>query len=151
LENNLAIQTDKSTILSQQLVSGLSQSSGKVLNSIFADPNYKLQIAYYLFNSGKSEESIRIASGEVKQNSKNLYALEALAIFSTQLNDSKSAIEARKQITSLDPWNAKNYLQLLLLYKATGDTENALLMKEKILSFAPQTNEAKIALEEMTK
>lgn len=151
LENNLAIQTDKSTILSQQLVSGLSLSSGKVLNSIFADPNYKLQIAYYLFNSGKPEESIRIANGEIKQNSRNLYALEALAIFSTQLNDGLSAIEAREQITSLDPWNAKNYLQLLLLYKATGDTENALLMKEKILSFAPQTNEAKIALEEMTK
>jgi tetratricopeptide (TPR) repeat protein len=119
------------------------------LNNNLSDPNYKIQIAYNLFNAGKFEKSIEIVKNLVEENPRNLYALDAVAILSTELNDSTSAIESRKKIIDIDPWNAKNYLQLMLLYKAIGDTQNAVLMKEKIMSFAAQTNEAKIASEEM--
>jgi hypothetical protein len=39
----------------------------------------------------------------------------------------------------------------MFLYKSSGDIENATLAKNRILSFAPETNEAKIALEEFAK
>ena len=43
------------------------------------------------------------------------------------------------QITKLDPWNADNYFNLGMLYKKIGDNSNALIMKNKILSFAQGT------------
>jgi|694.fasta_scaffold113602_2 O-antigen ligase len=147
--DNLASQPDKSSNLSQQLIAELNKYSESVLNNNLSDPNYKIQIAYNLFNAGKFEKSIEIVKNLVEENPRNLYALDAVAILSTELNDSTSAIESRKKIIDIDPWNAKNYLQLMLLYKAIGDTQNAVLMKEKIMSFAAQTNEAKIASEEM--
>jgi hypothetical protein len=147
--DNLASQPDKSSNLSQQLIAELNKYSESVLNNNLSDPNYKIQIAYNLFNAGKFEKSFEIVKMIAEENPRNLYALEAVAILSTELNDSTSAIESRKKIIDIDPWNAKNYLQLMLLYKAIGDTQNAVLMKEKIMSFAAQTNEAKIASEEM--
>jgi hypothetical protein len=39
----------------------------------------------------------------------------------------------------------------MILYKAAGDVTNAQLMLDKILSFAPDTNEAKSAIEEFSK
>ncbi len=147
--DNLVSQPDKSSNLSQQLLAELNKYSESVLNNNLSDPNYKIQIAYNLFNAGKFEKSIEVAKNLAEENPRNLYALNAVAILSTELNDSTSAIEAREKIKDLDPWNAKNYLQLMLLYKAIGDNQNAVLMKEKIMSFAAQTNEAKIASEEL--
>ena len=53
----------------------------------------------------------------------------------------------RNKISKTDPWNADNYLKLLLLYKQSGDLVNANAMKNKILSFAPNTEMAKAASE----
>ena len=39
----------------------------------------------------------------------------------------------------------------MLLYKSAGDVSNSLIMKEKILSFASSSAEAKIAIEEFDK
>jgi tetratricopeptide (TPR) repeat protein len=148
---NYAAQADKNSTFSQQLLRLLDQHSSYVLESQIADPNYKLQIAYNLFNSGKQQESIRVANELVKSNPRNLYALDAVAVLSRELKDPTAEIQARKNIEKLDPWNGKNYLQLLILYKAAGDITNAQLMLDKILSFAPDTNEAKSAIEEFSK
>jgi O-antigen ligase len=144
-------QTDKSSAISQQLLRLLDQHSTYVLESEIADPNYKIQIAYYLFNSGEQQESIRVANELVKSNPRNLYALDAVALLSRELKDPTAEIQARKSIEKLDPWNGKNYLQLMILYKSAGDITNAKLMLDKILSFAPDTNEAKSAIEEFSK
>jgi len=144
-------QTDKSSAISQQLLRLLDQHSTYVLESEIADPNYKIQIAYYLFNSGEQQESIRVANELVKSNPRNLYALDAVALLSRELKDPTAEIQARKSIEKLDPWNGKNYLQLMILYKAARDITNAQLMLDKILSFAPDTNEAKSAIEEFSK
>ena len=148
---NYAGQADKNSAFSQQLLRLLDQHSTYVLESKIADPNYKIQIAYDLFNSGKQQESIRVATELVKSNPRNLYALDAVALLSRELKDPTAEIEARKSIEKLDPWNGKNYLQLMILYKAAGDVTNAQLMLDKILSFAPDTNEAKSAIEEFSK
>ena len=149
--DNYASQADKNSAFSQQLLRLLDQHSSYVLDSKIADPNYKIQIAYDLFNSGKQQESIRAANELVKSNPRNLYALDAVALLSRELKDPTAEIEARKGIEKLDPWNGKNYLQLMILYKSAGDKTNAQLMLNKILSFAPDTNEAKSAIEEFSK
>ena len=151
VSNSYSSQADRNSTVSQQLLRLLDQNSSYVLDSKIADPNYKIQIVYNLFNSGKQQESIRIANELVKNNPRNLYALDAVALLSKEINDPTAEIQARKSIEKLDPWNGKNYLQLLILYKAAGDITNAQLMLDKILSFAPDTNEAKSAIEEFSK
>jgi tetratricopeptide (TPR) repeat protein len=149
--NNYAGQADKNSAISQQLLRLINQHSTYVLESKIADPNYKIQIAYNLFNSGEQKESIRVANELAVNNPRNLYALDAVARLSREINDPTAEIQARKSIARLDPWNAKNYLQLMILYKAAGDVIDAQLMLDKILSFAPDTNEAKSAIEEFSK
>jgi tetratricopeptide (TPR) repeat protein len=151
VSNSYSGQVDKNSTVSQQLLILLDKNSSYVLDSKIADPNYKIQIVYNLFNSGKQQESIRIASELVKSNPRNLYALDAVALLSREIKDPIAEIQARKSIEKLDPWNGKNYLQLMILYKATGDITNAQLMLDKILSFASDTNEAKSAIEEFSK
>ena len=58
-----------------------------------------------------------------------------------------NSVKIREEIAKYDPWNAQNYLELGKLYKFSGDLERARLMKDKILSFAPNTNEAKNAIQ----
>jgi hypothetical protein len=149
--DNYSGQADKNSAISQQLLRLLDQHSSYVLESKIADPNYKIQIVFDLFNSGKQQESIRIANELAKSNPRNLYALDAVALLSREIKDPTAEIQARKSIEKLDPWNGKNYLQLMILYKAAGDITNAQLMQDKILSFAPDTNEAKSAIEEFSK
>jgi O-antigen ligase len=149
--NDYASQPNKSSAVSQQLLRLLDQHSSYVLENKIADPNYKIQIVYDLFNSGEQQESIRAANEVVKSNPRNLYALDAVALLSKEIKDPTTEIQARKSIEKLDPWNGKNYLQLMILYKAAGDMTTAQLMLDKILSFAPDTNEAKSALEEFSK
>jgi tetratricopeptide (TPR) repeat protein len=149
--DNYAGQVDKNSTFSQQLLRLLNQHSNYVLENRIADSNYKIQIAYDLFNSGEQKESIRVVNELAKDNPRNLYALDAVALLSREINDPTAEIQARKSISRLDPWNAKNYLNLMILYKAAGEITNAQLMLDKILSFAPDTNEAKSAIEEFSK
>ena len=149
--NDYASQPNKSSAVSQQLLRLLDQHSSYVLENKIADPNYKIQIVYDLFNSGEQQESIRAANEVVKNNPRNLYALDAVALLSKEIKDPTAEIQARKSIEKLDPWNGKNYLKLMILYKAAGDITTSQLMLDKILSFAPDTNEAKSALEEFSK
>lgn len=147
LYENLTQQADKSTPLSRQLLLLLEGHADYVLNNPLSDPNYKLQVANYLFIYGEKNKSFQILTDMAEQNPRNPYILGAVAIFATDLNNQNAAIDARKKIITVDPWNAKNYLQLMLLYKSAGDVSNSLIMKEKILSFASSSAEAKIAIE----
>jgi hypothetical protein len=55
----------------------------------------------------------------------------------------------RLQIAKYDPFNAANYLQLGRNYKSIGDLAKMNEMRSKILSFAPNTEEAKQAISEL--
>jgi tetratricopeptide (TPR) repeat protein len=58
-------------------------------------------------------------------------------------------INYRKQIISLDPWNADNYLELGRLYLQNKDYVSMGQMKQKILSFAADTDIGKRAQTEL--
>lgn len=142
---------DRNSQQSQQLLGLIDKHTKYVLQNILSDPNYKLQAAYIKFNSGAQGEAVEILRELALSNPRNLYVLEAIALVSRELNDSNTEIQARKSITRFDPWNAKNYLRLMVLYKAVGDTVQSKAMLDKILSFASSTPEAKSALEEFSK
>jgi len=151
LAQNLSNYRGVTDNLTRQLNLILDQHATYVASNPIADPNYKVQISYHLFNSGKQSESIEILNNVMNEFPRNIYAVEALAIQFTEQKNLKMAITYREKLASIDPWNGKNYLQLMFLYKSSGDIENATLAKNRILSFAPETNEAKIALEEFAK
>jgi Mor family transcriptional regulator len=53
----------------------------------------------------------------------------------------------RIQISKYDQWNAENYLELIKLYKLSGDLEKANEVKNIIMSFASNTEVAEAAIE----
>ena len=108
-------------------------------------------MANYLFAFGEKNKSFQILIDMAEQYPRNPYILGAVAILSTEMGENITALNVRNKIVEFDPWNAKNYVQLMLLYKEVGDIPNAEKMKDKILSFASSTPEAKFALEEFAK
>jgi tetratricopeptide (TPR) repeat protein len=70
---------------------------------------------------------------------RNLDVLRVLADYENSNRNIPNEINYRNQIAELDPWNAENYYNLGKLYKQQGDSFNLLKMKEKILSFALNT------------
>lgn len=123
----------------------LKESATKTINSLWINPIYKITSASYLVNSGFTEEGIIELEKISSTNERYDDALFLLAIYYTQLNQFDLAIEKRKTIASLDPWNASNYLKLGELYKSVGNLEKMKEMRYKILSFAPDTPEGQSA------
>ena len=77
---------------------------------------------------------------------RNLDMLITRAAVSEFMQDYKKAIELRLSMDKYDPWNVKNYLQLGVDYKYLGDYDSMIIQKNKILKFAPNSEEAKTAI-----
>jgi hypothetical protein len=112
-----------------------------------SDPFYKYIAAFYLDSIGEKEEAYKINEVLFSSDKQNPEYLKGMAYFELNRNNIPEVISIREQIVKIDPWNAENYLQLLIFYKNSGDLLNANAMKDKILSFAPDTEMAKKALE----
>ena len=128
----------------------LKESALKTINLPLINPIYKITSASFLANSGFPNEGIAVLEDIVSKDKRSDDALNLLATYYTQLNQLELAIEKRIFLTNLDPWNAANYLELGKLYKATENFEKMNTVKNKILSFAPETAEGKTALSELT-
>ena len=145
-ETNLNLVKNFAVPSEQQNRQFVIERSSEILNNKFTDPNYKYLTALYLSQIGESEKVYAIILGLHESDPKNLDYLKGLANLEHSQNNVPSEISFRKQIVNGDPWNAENYLQLLELYKSSGDIENAVSMKNKILSFAPNSDTAKQAI-----
>jgi tetratricopeptide (TPR) repeat protein len=119
------------------------------INIPFINSIYKVTSASFLANSGFAQEGMSELEKIANSDPRNDDALDLLATYYYQLGNIKLSIEKRKQISLLDPWNAKNYLTLGQLYKISGDIENMKKMREKILSFASSTPEGEKAKVEL--
>jgi tetratricopeptide (TPR) repeat protein len=117
----------------------------KVINSLFADPSYKLTSVYGLVQAGFTEEGMLAAKKLNTNDPRNLDAINGLAIISEQLNKIPDAILYREKIAQLDPWNAVNYLALGKYYKAQGELAKSKEMLDKILLFSTGDNGGPIA------
>ena len=140
-------------ILNSELTEGnkqiLTDAANTVLNNPLADPFYKYEAATALVNVGQLDRAFTEIEELHKADPSNLWFLDWLAKYYFETKQYQQAINTRSQIELFDPWNAKNYLQLGILYKQIGNENDSRNMLNKILSFAPNTNEAKQALLEL--
>ena len=120
----------------------------KVLNTPLNDYSYKLFAASKLIDAG-FEEGLTEAEKLYKTDPRNLDALALLSNVNERLGNLSKAIEFRKAIAELDPWNAENYLALGRYYKSQGNSTESKLMLDKILSFAANHPIAEQAAKEL--
>lgn len=123
--------------------------SKDVINNPIADPYYKLLVSLYIADMGYTQEAYASLVALNKKDPRNLDVLRVLAEYEKGNNDVSKEIKYRNQIADLDPWNAVNYFDLGKLYKQQGDVINALRMREKILSFASNTEVGNLAKVEL--
>lgn len=119
----------------------------KVLSNSTADPFYKYRSAFFLYDMGYQEKAYLTVSSSLASDPTNPEFLKGMIFLEESKNNIENVILLRERISTLDPWNADNYLQLLKLYKASGDTVGVEAMRAKIFSFAANTDIAKSALE----
>jgi len=140
-------------ILNSELTEGnkqiLTETANAILSNPLADPFYKYEAATALVNAGQLGRAFEEIEKLHKADPSNLWFLDWLAKYYFETKQYQQAINIRSQIGLYDPWNAKNYLQLGILYKQIGNDTDSKNMLNKILSFAPNTNEAKQALLEL--
>ena len=120
----------------------------KVIDTPLNDLSYKLFAASRLIDAG-FEEGLIEAEILYKTDPRNLDTLVLLSIANERLGNLPKAIEFRKAITKLDPWNAENYLALGRYYKSQGNSTESKLILDKILSFAANHPIAEQATKEL--
>jgi len=119
----------------------------RILDNPTSDPFYKYRASFFAYDMGYRDEAYILVAKLLADDPTNLEYLQGMVFLEESKNDISKLIEIRKRIAAVDPWNAENYLQLLKLYKATGDTISMEAMKVKIFSFAAGTDIAKTAEE----
>ena len=127
----------------------LYEYATKTLKSPLLEPAYKITAGNYLVASGFTAEGLGVLEEVVESDPRNLDALSSLAQFNQQLGNLEKVNKYRLQIATYDEFNAANYLQLGRNYKALGNVTEMNKMRTKILSFAPNTEEAKQAISEL--
>jgi tetratricopeptide (TPR) repeat protein len=113
--------------------------ANKVLSNQLSDPYYKYITSISLYDMGYKEEAYKEINKLLIQDPINLNYLNGLSVLLSIDNKKEQEIEIRKKIATIDPWNAKNYFNLMVIYQDTGDLSSALAIKSKIMSFASQT------------
>jgi tetratricopeptide (TPR) repeat protein len=106
------------------------------VNTPLNDPNYSLNRAVALIQSGFVDEGIKIVISIHQRDPRNLDALNGLAMLSEGLNKKSEALNYRLKMAELDPWNAVNYLAIGKIYKEQGNLVESAAMLSKIISFA---------------
>jgi tetratricopeptide (TPR) repeat protein len=89
---------------------------------------------------GYANEGYRSLISLHDNDPRNLDVIRVLAEYEKSNKNLKNEINYRLEIMKLDPWNAANYFDLGLLYKQQGNSNEVLKMREKILSFASNTD-----------
>ena len=117
----------------------------KLIDNPIADPYYKYRSALFLYDMGFKEESYVITSNILRKDPKNPVFLTGKVFFEEARGNIAELISAREQISTVDPWNAANYLALLNLYFTNNDLDKAKEAQSKILKIAPGTEIAKTA------
>ena len=105
--------------------------------------------ASYLGGMGFTAEGLNLLNDLHAEDPRNLDTLTLLAYFNQQLGKFSEAIDYRKKIAKLDPWNAENYLAMGRYYKELNDKVNMRITLDKILSFASNDPIAAVAKSEL--
>jgi O-antigen ligase len=112
----------------------------KLDNSILVEPAYRFRAANILFRIGQIDSAETRVEKLLDKNPNSYDYLYGYALINTSKSDWNSVIDARNRISAIDPWNADNYLQLAIAYENINRKNEAVVVYNKILSFAGQTN-----------
>jgi hypothetical protein len=122
-----------------------------LLNRIYdnpaIDPFYKYRSSFFAYDMGYKDEAYLSVSKSLASDPINPEFLNGMVFLERSRNNTTNEILLRNRIAATDPWNAANYLELLKIYKNSGDLVKAEAMKAKIFSFASGTDIAKTAEE----
>ena len=121
----------------------------KVLDTQFMDYEYKYSAANMMLRANGVDQGIVALQNLSKKDPRNTYYMLALAQALEYQSRNNESIVIREKITTVDPHNVKNYLQLGRLYKFSGDFYRADQMRQKLISLAPNTEQAKAAQVEL--
>lgn len=124
-------------------------NSEKIINNSLADPYYKFKVALNLIDAGYFDKGVDIIKLLSEEDPRQVDYLKVLVRAEMTRNNLTEAVELREAIAKLDPWNAQNYFELALLYKALGNSEQVKKTKEIILDIntsAAYSNQAKLEL-----
>lgn len=129
----------------------LFEYASNVINNPMSDPYYKFKASLALADAGFADESYTEIQKLLSGDPRNLDYLKALSYFALQRGDLKVATDAKIAVNRYDPWNAVNFLELGILYSEIGNKNEARKMFQKILDFAPNSEQAKLAKTNMEK
>lgn len=135
--------------ISSQGQGNLQADLNLVINDPLAQPYYKIEAADMFFMLGNSQAAITAAEKVVKQDPRNPTYIGVLATMYEASSRFNEAIDHRLTLSKYDPNNAKNYLQLIKLYKRVGDMTNAKQMLNRIISLTPNSEVADLARKEL--
>jgi predicted Zn-dependent protease len=121
----------------------------KVLDTQFMDNEYKYSAANMMLRANGVDQGIVALQNLAKNDPRTSYYMLALAQALEYQTRNNESIVVREKITTVDPHNVKNYLQLGRLYKVSGDLYRADQMRQKLISLAPNTEQAKAAQVEL--
>jgi tetratricopeptide (TPR) repeat protein len=125
----------------------LVSNSEEIVNNPLADPYYKFKVGLNLIDAGYFDKGVSLIKKLSEEDSRQLDYLKVLIRAEMTQNNLNEAVKLRETSANLDPWNAQNYFELAKLYKLSGDLTKVEEMRDKILSFAPNTEIAKNAIE----
>ena len=125
--------------------------SAKVFSQSFMSPTYKYNIAFTLLENGYISDSVTYLKKIVRDDPRNLFANTALAIVYEHFNGRLQAIEYRKKLQLLDPYNAMSLVELENDYLLTANRALAMATRDSIIAMAPGTDVAKRAAALITK
>jgi Flp pilus assembly protein TadD len=129
----------------QEGKSALIQYFDDLTKNPLSDPYYKFKSALLLYEAGFSEQSYSELNKLIDSDPRNIYYLNAIGYLASQRQDLELAIKSLSRIAEVDPWNAVNYNQLGTLYLQMGNKEQAKNVFQKIIDFAPNTEQAQLA------
>ena len=129
----------------------LMNSANAVYNNPLSDPYYKFRVSLALSDAGFSKESYNELKNLLIYDPRNLDYLEAMAYFAALYGDIELAVKSNVEITKLDPWNAANFVELGIRYSEIGNKAEALKMFQRVLDFAPNSEQASLAKDYLEK
>jgi len=121
----------------------LKKYTNLVINNPISDPQLKFKVGGYLMVSGDSQNGIKVFEKLVESDPRNQDAIRVISVVNYQLGLYDKAINNRKSIAKLDPWNANNLLELGKLYFAVKDYEELNNIRDQIFGMAPDSDEAR--------
>jgi O-antigen ligase len=117
----------------------------KTIDSPLVEPAYRLKSATNLIANNYVSEGVSQLDYLYKLDPRDPDLLNYLSSYSEYQGKIYEAIEFRKQIFNVDPWNSKNLLQLGRLYKISNNTIGMRDSLSKILKFDSVSAESKQA------